>query len=765
MANFKKVFNFREGVQVDDSTFVVNGSLVGIGTSVPTSFFDVRTTAQFTGLITANNMFVGGASTFSAGLQAGIVSVFSGIVTAATGVISYFGDGAGLFNIPTSQWVDVDTGIGVSSLYSGGNVGIGTLIPEYSLQVGANPENGFSGVGIREGNVYVSAAITATEFYGDGANLINLNASALASGIVTQARIPRLELDKIPLIPDFKLEPNLEITGVLTARGFFVGNLTGNLTGDVVSPGVSTFTNIEVSGNLVATASTARGLTGTPDIRVGVVSANAIDAGIALTVTRANITGDANVGILTVTGNSVKVGTGGSIFNITNGAIGIGTTRPSSTLVVYQKEGANLEILSETGATTLNLGGDLGIGASTIELRYENQRLELSNYAASDFVYHMSRDNASGDGNFRWVNGSGAVEIMTLTNAGKLGLGVTDPSADLQTTGSASFGGTLYVDGFTTINDDVRITGGLTYNTVSGISTAYDLDVTNNLDIGGNLSVSGSFDPPDNTNFYTIAGISTFNNLNVAGSLTLNNDFNYNTTSGITTVNNLIVRGSLTVINFDQAINSTTGISTVFDLEVTNDATIGNTLSVTNGLTVGGNIIASGSISFNNTSGVSTFNNVNIGNNLVVSGIATIPTLVITNPINFPVNQNFRTTSGVSTFNDLTVSGSLITLSPATITNISGSVSVEDDLNATTVVSTAVTTGGIIVTAGGRLGFGTDAARCVVDVGIRTDSFILPPVMTTAQRDALTPLPGAMIYNSSTNKHQGYNGTTWNDFY
>lgn len=754
MANFKKVFNFREGVQVDDSTFVVNGSLVGIGTSVPTSFFDVRTTAQFTGLITANNMFVGGASTFSAGLQAGIVSVFSGIVTAATGVISYFGDGSGLFNIPTSQWVDVDTGIGVSSLYSGGNVGIGTLIPEYTLQVGANPENGFSGVGIREGNVYVSAAITATEFYGDGANLINLNASALSSGIVTQARIPRLELDKIPLIPDFKLEPNLEITGVLTARGFFVGNLTGNLTGDVVSPGISTFSDIEVTGNLVATASTARGLTGTPDIRVGFVSANTIDAGIALTVTRANITGDAAVGILTVTGTSVKVGTGGSIFNVTNGAIGIGTTRPTSTLVVYQKEGANVEILSETGATTLNLGGDLGIGASTIELRYESQRLELSNYAASDFVYHMSRDNASGDGNFRWVNGSGAVEIMTLTNEGKLGLGITDPSADLQTTGSASFGGTLYVDGFTTIDDDVRITGGLTYNTVSGISTAYDLDVTNNLDVGGGLSVSGSFDPPDNTNFYTIAGISTFNNLDVVGLLRLSNDFNYNTTSGITTVNDFTVLGNLTILNFDQAINSTSGISTVYDLEVTNIATIGNSMSITNGLTVGGNLDVAGNITINNVAGISTFNDVDINNNLIVSGITTVNLLEATSGITLPDTQNFYVASGISTFNDLTVSGTFIADNNATIPSISGNLTVQDSITATN----------LLIFSGG-IGIGTTVPRCVVDAGISTESFILPPVMTTSDRDALIPLPGAFIYNSTTNKHQGYNGSTWNDFY
>ena len=45
-----------------------------------------------------------------------------------------------------------------------------------------------------------------------------------------------------------------------------------------------------------------------------------------------------------------------------------------------------------------------------------------------------------------------------------------------------------------------------------------------------------------------------------------------------------------------------------------------------------------------------------------------------------------------------------------------------------------------------------------------TGSFT-PNVLTTTQRDALTATAGMMIYNSTTNKHQGYNGTSWNDFY
>ena len=37
--------------------------------------------------------------------------------------------------------------------------------------------------------------------------------------------------------------------------------------------------------------------------------------------------------------------------------------------------------------------------------------------------------------------------------------------------------------------------------------------------------------------------------------------------------------------------------------------------------------------------------------------------------------------------------------------------------------------------------------------------------MTTSARDALTASAGMVIYNSSTNKLQCYNGSSWNDLF
>jgi hypothetical protein len=47
-----------------------------------------------------------------------------------------------------------------------------------------------------------------------------------------------------------------------------------------------------------------------------------------------------------------------------------------------------------------------------------------------------------------------------------------------------------------------------------------------------------------------------------------------------------------------------------------------------------------------------------------------------------------------------------------------------------------------------------------------TSNGFLPPRLTTTERDLISsPSAGLIIYNTTTNKHQGYNGTIWNDFY
>ena len=65
-----------------------------------------------------------------------------------------------------------------------------------------------------------------------------------------------------------------------------------------------------------------------------------------------------------------------------------------------------------------------------------------------------------------------------------------------------------------------------------------------------------------------------------------------------------------------------------------------------------------------------------------------------------------------------------------------------------------------------KLSVGTpSAASAVLEVSSTTQGF-LPPKMTTTQKNAIaTPAAGLIVYDTTDNKHYGYNGTTWNAFY
>lgn len=66
------------------------------------------------------------------------------------------------------------------------------------------------------------------------------------------------------------------------------------------------------------------------------------------------------------------------------------------------------------------------------------------------------------------------------------------------------------------------------------------------------------------------------------------------------------------------------------------------------------------------------------------------------------------------------------------------------------------------IDSAGNVGIGGTAdADAILDLQSTTKGF-LPPRMTTTQRNAIsTPPAGLMVYNSTTNKLNFYNGTAW----
>jgi hypothetical protein len=105
-------------VSVDRVTVNPTSRNVGIGSTIPVSFFEVSGNARVTGILTV-------------GINSSIlISGSSGTITAA----AFVGDGSGLVNLPIgSQWVTTSAGIHTSS-----NVGIGTTNPVSKLQVSGN---------------------------------------------------------------------------------------------------------------------------------------------------------------------------------------------------------------------------------------------------------------------------------------------------------------------------------------------------------------------------------------------------------------------------------------------------------------------------------------------------------------------------------------------------------------------------------------------------------------------------------------------------
>jgi len=191
MPNYNKSFNFRNGVQVDVDDLIVRGNLVGIGTTIPRADLDVRGTASITGLVTTTGLFVSGISTFSDEIHIGAgitISPQLGIISA-----TFRGDASQLDNLPTSQWVDVDPGLGYTSIYNVGPVGVGTTNPLHTLQIGGSPDNPIHfGVGIdsTRGNIKTTGIVTAASFVGSGVGITAINASNINDGTLDSARFP-----------------------------------------------------------------------------------------------------------------------------------------------------------------------------------------------------------------------------------------------------------------------------------------------------------------------------------------------------------------------------------------------------------------------------------------------------------------------------------------------------------------------------------------------------------------------------------------------
>ena len=550
MANIRKSFNFRNGVQVDDDNFIVNANgLVGIGTSIPTEFLDVHGTAKVTGLVTATNLTITGVSTFYSDVKIGsAVTVY-----ASTGIVSataFYGDGSNLLNveqIAVDGWI-----VNAGNLSTTSKVGIGTTLPYYSLQVGLDPitGNGLS-VDAITGNVKTSGIITASSLDGLGTNITNLNASNIASGTLNNARLPQnISVSGIVTAYSFSgfgtnlqglnatnitngtldnsiLPQNISITGIITASNGVITSLTNtnlNNTG-IATLGVANASRLLVSGvttstggfvgNVTGTATTATSISGSPNITVSnITSSNINNTGI---ITSSSIISQlSSIGVSTVS------------TRLYAESIGVGTNSPSGDIHIRRSSASKLQVTSDTAEAIVAVGrsttltgnnGALRFGNTSGVYPYSNSRtLDVINYGTGNLNHYLNYSAGSGNiGDFNWIYAPDATNpLMTLTYQGNLGLGVTNPAVKLQVSGIASVSSLVSQD--LTVTQDIIATGAGTstsvetlyvyggksqilnsdgteifassnVNNTSGVSTFFDINVTNNAIFDGNIGI------------------------------------------------------------------------------------------------------------------------------------------------------------------------------------------------------------------------------------------------------------------------------------
>ena len=668
MANIKKTFNFRNGVQVDDDNLIVNQTgLVGIGTTVPTEALDVRGKVKViadpnvagsgeinatTGIITSltvTDLTVSGNQFSNGVIGVGISVGTAGIITATepTGIVTYFGDGKELLNLPTSQWLDKDVGLGYTSIYAQGGVGVGTVDPRFTFQVSGNNDlTSFEeGVGINDkGGIVATGVITATTFKGDVDGDIS-------SGLSTITQIQ---------------STNANVTGVVTATTF-----KGDVSGDVVS-GISTITNLQSTGVNVSGVTTATGfvgpLTGNVTGQVaGNLTGNVDSIGIStfniINVT-GSISGDTVSGILTtgaLTAGTSNIGVAtASALNI-QGKLGINNNNPSSDIHVINLGIATANIVGDTSATIQIGQKDLvGIGESTAQFKFGEtpKTLDIINGDTGDVntIIHGGGFTGINTGSFNWMYGVTSNTLMSLDYTGKLAIGKASADYPLDVVGVATFGNNVFVKNDLEVNSTLTTKGSATIGGTLGI--------TSNTTIGGNLNVTGSFNYPSPVP------------VNQLPDLILSNIF------------------------------TTTGVS-----------------SIRGGVDLGAVQIG--------------------GGNGVISGVSTIG--ILTAAENIPLAMGVYAPTAKAVFNRLGVGNT----DPQNALDVSGTIQATQYLGV------------------GNLGVGaavdfSNAGRGITEPSLQNRMFMLPPKLTTTERGNLAGLAaGAIIYNTTTNKLQVYNGSSW----
>ena len=423
---------------------------------------------------------------------------------------------------------------------TGGNVGVGTDNPLFTIQAGGNVDGGEEGVGISSaGNIKISGIITASSFVGDFTGNI-VSPSTFTGNVDLNADLDvdgHLNADNVSISGVTTISQDLDVDGHSNLDNVSISGVTTfssnvDVNADVDIDGHTNLDNLSVAGvTTFASLIDGDGAAEIKNVRIGVSADNEIDTtsgNLILDSTGGTVTISDHLGVSGVSTFSSNVGVvgltttktlevietstfGGNLNASFVGAsstvftpkLGVGTTEaPVNDIQVRKTGDAEIQVTSETGVAGITFGRETGnANTNNGEIRYgggsgftysSDTSLDLINYGTGNFNYHLSANNPAGTtGNFFWHKGSNNVRLMTLTNTGRLGIGLTNPSDELHVDGGATVSGALGVGG------NINLSGTMIGNVQGTV-------------IGNVVGVLAG-----NTN--TTVGISTLNNLSIAG--------------------------------------------------------------------------------------------------------------------------------------------------------------------------------------------------------------------------------------------------------
>ena len=541
MANIKKSFNFRNGVQVDEDNLLVTPTgLVGIGTTVPSEALDVVGNLIVSG-VTSTTLAQTGVLTVTTLIPTEIigsgVSISSGVITSTGGggIVTFFGDGQYLENLPTTQFVSSATGIALTSQ----NCGIGTTNAISTLQVGGDPNTQPKGVGISSyGDVKATGIITASSFVGSFVGNVTGNVTGNADSATLASAATVLETARNIGGVSFNGSADITLPGVNSSGNQDTSGTATNLSGSpsIVVSGIDLNGSLDVSGNTTLGDSSSDTLTvnATPTFQAVIEAPAGMNKVPSLYSAMTNLPSAGSyhgmfahvhatgAGYFAHAGNwyelvnketSGIVGTGTETYNV--GALGIGVDSPANDFQLRKSGNTELQITSETGVAGLTVGRETGVlNTNNAEIRYaagnlgfysSEQSLDIINYGTGNFNYHLSANNPNAyQGDFHWHRGINNQRLMTLTGiGGSLGVGTTLPSTELDVFGDGTFSGNV------SVGNDITIAGQMTIPVVNS-------DVTGNVTGDINSSKTSTFNNTNATGVSTFSSIYSLTNIGIA---------------------------------------------------------------------------------------------------------------------------------------------------------------------------------------------------------------------------------------------------------